>query len=103
MIVFVERVQHEVADDVHLGVGNLSLVVSEEEPDVRECCAYRGHDGGDTGGSGYGHCAQHDHRAADQGDLDEFLQIDLLEQTDQAADDLLRDADRLEQAGQTGL
>jgi len=106
-VVFVERAQHEFADDVHLGVGSLALVAAEEEPVVRKYRAHRCDDGGDTGGAGRGHCAQHDHRAADQGDLDDFLQIDRLEQTDHAvdrvADDLLRDADRLEQVGQTGL
>ncbi|KAE9534294.1 hypothetical protein AGLY_008384 [Aphis glycines] len=57
MIILVESVQHEFADDIYLGVGNLSLIVSEEEPDVRDCRAYRGHNGSDTGGSGHGHSA----------------------------------------------
>jgi len=99
-VVLVECAQNEFADDVHLGVGRFAPVASEEEAEVRESGAHHGHDGGDTGSAGRGHRSQQDHRTAHQGDLDEFSQVDRLKETehftDQAADDLFRDADRLE-------
>jgi len=80
-------------------------VAAEEETEVRECGAHQRHDCGDTGSAGRGHSSQQDHRAAHQSDLDESFQVDRLEETehfaDQGTDDLLRDADRFEQPGQT--
>jgi len=106
-VVLVECAQNEFTDVVHLGVGHLGLVAAEEETEVRDCGAHQRHDGGDTGSAGRGHGSYQDHHGAHQTDLDESFQVDRLEVivhiADQAADDLLRDADRLEQSGQTGL